>query len=175
MKKCISCLLEKELSAFDIYHYKFKKYHYIYVRKECRDCYLYRKREEYKLSYKPKSKKPKLIPGENWKQIPGFKDYFVSNLGRVKRNNKQIIKPEKTNRGYYRITLCNNNSTTRKSIHRLVAISFIKNPANKPHVNHINGIKKDNRSENLEWVTQSENQIHAFKTGLQKSKKYATI
>jgi hypothetical protein len=52
--------------------------------------------------------------------------------------------------------------------HRLLAESFIPNPKCKSQVNHINGIKSDNRIENLEWVTQSENALHSFANGLQK-------
>lgn len=70
--------------------------------------------------------------------------------------------------GYVYLPLCINGIKRRYFAHRLVAITFIPNPNNKPFINHINGNKQDNRVENLEWCTQQENNIHALKTGLRK-------
>jgi hypothetical protein len=73
-------------------------------------------------------------------------------------------------RGYYKVGLCSNNVMTQPRTNRLVAQAFIPNPENKPCVNHINGIKTDNRVENLEWCTYKENNTHAVLTGLRKEK-----
>ena len=98
--------------------------------------------------------------------------YQVSNLGNVRSyNNKnkecRLLSPNKQQKGYETVTL-KGNINKMCSIHRLVAKAFIPNPQNKKEVNHINGIKNDNRLENLEWATSSENRVHAYKTGLQK-------
>ena len=114
---------------------------------------------------------------EIWKDIPNYEGlYQVSNLGRVKRlvfinrvirkEKEQVLTPI-TTKDYYHINLYKNGKQEQKLLHRIVAKVFVSNPNNKPEVNHKNGIKTDNRSENLEWVTRSENQIHAYKTGLQ--------
>ena len=107
---------------------------------------------------------------EIYKYIIGTKcNYSVSNLGNVKslRFNKEKILSQGYNpeNGYYSVAI--NGKTSY--VHRLVALTFIPNPKNKPVVNHINGIKNDNRVENLEWNTQKENIDHAWNLGKFKS------
>ena len=94
---------------------------------------------------------------------------------KVKRNgdvisikSNRVLKPFKKQGGYWRIGLYKDGKMRHHAIHRLVAITYIPNPLLKPEVNHKNGIKTDNNIINLEWVTTSENQLHAFKLGLQK-------
>ena len=107
---------------------------------------------------------------EIWKST-GFDGYEVSNLGRVRRLHKtippRIRKLTTDTHGYLHVNLWHGGKSKHFSIHRLVAIAFIPNPENKPEVNHIDGNKLNNRVSNLEWVTSSENQRHAFDMGLQ--------
>lgn len=101
--------------------------------------------------------------------IKDFPDYYVTDTGDVYSRNYnhsgriKKIKPNLLKVGYFRVVLCKNNKPKSKLIHRIVAETFIPNPNNKSEVNHINGIKTDNRVENLEWATRSENEKHAYR------------
>lgn len=95
-----------------------------------------------------------------------YDNYFVDKEGRV-WNSKGKEKSQHLSRdGYPCVMLWKDNKGTFKTVHRFVAQAFIPNPENKPCVNHIDGDKANNKVENLEWVTYSENTIHAFETGL---------
>lgn len=111
---------------------------------------------------------------EIWKNAnhPFLKDkYVVSRDGRIKNIlTGHILKPRKESNGYLRVGITDprvpHKKSTHASVHRVVALTYIPNPENKPQVNHINGDKTDNRVENLEWVTESENQRHAYNSFL---------
>ena len=102
---------------------------------------------------------------EIWKPITNFekKGYYISNFGRIKTPNNKFKDKFAISCGYYELKI---SKSERDKIHRLVALHFIKNIDNKPFVNHKNGNKLDNRYENLEWVTNQENVIHAYDNGL---------
>lgn len=97
------------------------------------------------------------------------KDYFVTEKGKVfskrKFNKLTELKLSKTGHGGYVKVKMNNKAYF---VHRIVAKAYLINPFGKEIVNHINGIKHDNRVENLEWCTRSENSKHAYDIGLHK-------
>ena len=104
---------------------------------------------------------------EKFKNIEWYEGiYQVSNKGRVKslKSWKEIVlKPNLSNKWYLYINLCKNSGYKTYQIHRLVAETLIENSENKPQVNHINWIRDDNRLENLEWCTRSENILHSYR------------
>lgn len=110
---------------------------------------------------------------EYWKDIAGYENkYQVSNLGNVRslnyhREHKvKLLAFIPDSDGYQQVKLCKDGKVTLKRVHRLVAETFIEKVLNKDQVNHIDGNKKNNCINNLEWVTSKENMEHAFKTGL---------
>lgn len=104
---------------------------------------------------------------EIWKEIPGYEClYQVSNKGRVRglvRN--KILKQSKLTGGYLNVWLSKGGKVKIKRVHRLVALAFLPNPQNKEYVNHIDKDVTNNNVDNLEWVTQSENQKHSYMVG----------
>lgn len=121
---------------------------------------------------------------EQWKDVIGFEDlYEVSNFGNVRSKYRivyqlhkdggqarhiykgKMLKPQFNPNGYAIIDLHRSGTITRCLVHRLVALSFIENPDGKPCINHKDADPKNNRAENLEWCTQSENIQYAYDLG----------
>lgn len=114
---------------------------------------------------------------EEWKDIKGFEGFYkVSNLGRVKslsrvvntykgtkRNGERILKPKRKlmKNSYLTVCMSRKGMITTAQVHVLVADAFLPKPNCKVEVNHKNGIKSDNRAENLEWVTRKQNILHS--------------
>ena len=101
------------------------------------------------------------------KQIPGYENYKISENGIVYSSYIRRIKRTSLHRqGYLMVGLSKDGIETKLLIHRLVALTHLKNPNDYKYVNHKDGNKKNNHISNLEWVTSSENQKHAYKNGL---------
>lgn len=110
-------------------------------------------------------------PIEEWRWVPGYEGlYMVSSLGNVmsQRSGKgsspmSILKPSIGNSGYLQVVLRGNGKSKNVMIHRMVAVAFIPNYDHKEQVNHIDGDKTNNCVQNLEWVSRSENMLHAYR------------
>lgn len=115
-------------------------------------------------------------PMEKWCPVAGYEGcYAVSNYGRVKsitridergRRRAEKIRSQHVSGKYFQVTLYLGDSYKTLLVSRMVALAFVDNPYKKPHVNHIDGNKLNNKSDNLEWVTREENIQHAIRTGL---------
>ncbi len=103
-----------------------------------------------------------------WKTVDEYKNYEVSDNGTIRnKTTGHKLKPWESTGGYMYIAFCDNGKQHSKRVHRIVAKAFCSNPFNKTQVNHIDGNKKNNSANNLEWCSSSENMTHAFQTGLQ--------
>ena len=100
------------------------------------------------------------MTNEEWRVINNFPNYSVSNLGNVKNNITNKIMRQNVKGGYKNISLTNDKKRTSCKVHRLVALSFIPNPDNKPTVNHKDKNKCNNVLDNLEWMTTEEQMQH---------------
>jgi penicillin-binding protein-related factor A (putative recombinase) len=125
-----------------------------------------------------------VVAKEIWIPIKDYEGFYeVSNLGRVRSLDRivngrdgllahlkgRMVTIGKESQGYCRVSLSKDGNRKMAKLHRLIAQAFLPNPCGKPHINHKNGIKNDNRIENLEWVTPLENAKHAVRTGLYKA------
>ena len=119
---------------------------------------------------------------EEWRDVPNFEGYQVSSLGKIRGIDRlkqgrsglrltrgQEMKQMLNKKGYPEVRLRKNGTHTRL-VHKLVSSAFLVKSEGQTQINHISGIKTDNSVINLEWVTNSENQKHAYKLGLQPSR-----
>jgi HNH endonuclease len=105
-------------------------------------------------------------------ELTECKGYFLDEDGNIYNKYGHKLKLSLLPNGYLRVDL---PGRIRPRIHRLVAKYFIPNPDNKPQVNHIDGNKQNNKVNNLQWVTNQENMIHAVKNGLTNYKRSKEI
>ena len=98
---------------------------------------------------------------ERWVVVADFPAYAVSTLGRVRRRiTGVVLRPSPKPSGYVMVNLYRDKKSHTKTVHRLVAQAFLRPVPGSEIVNHINGVKFDNRLSNLEWATYSHNRTH---------------
>jgi hypothetical protein len=104
--------------------------------------------------------------------IPNILGYATTREGEVwSYKSNKFLKLMKKPNGYLSVDICSDKGIKRMYVHRLVAMTYIKNPNNLEQINHIDGVKDNNNVYNLEWCTSSHNQMHARRMGLNKVSK----
>lgn len=171
MKKvCKRCEIEKDIDYFRIKGFDNK---YMYL---CKPCEKLSKAEAYQLKQNLIKREPVCdLDEEIWKDIEGFEGYYkVSDMGRIKGVERyltkvdgntqimreQLLKPSRKKQGYLQVTLAKETKFTYNLVHIIVANHFVPNPFNLPEVNHLFGVKDDNRATQLGWSTHQDNCIH---------------
>lgn len=104
---------------------------------------------------------------EVWKVIPGFLGYFASDQGRIAKSSPyRILAQHKSTRGYLCVNIRKEGAVFTRATHRLVGFAFGIISADKDMINHIDGVKANNRLSNLEKTDYSSNMLHAYAMGL---------
>jgi hypothetical protein len=99
---------------------------------------------------------------EMWRPVDGYDNYMVSSFGNIKNSDtKKLLKLTIDNNGYYKVELYKDGNNKTQRIHRLVALAFLKNPINKPCVDHADNNPLNNHLSNLRWATTQENNMNA--------------
>ena len=162
MKVCGRCKLEKCISNFGVRGKRGD------LKAYCKPCENEYKKHRYRET--ARLGEIKNIEGEIWLPVVGYENlYEISNKGRIKATagfQEKILAIRVDKLGYTSVGISGVGKRKTVKPHRLVAIAFLPNPNGHREINHINGIKTDNRVENLEWCTRSHNMLHAHETGL---------
>lgn len=104
------------------------------------------------------SQRPENFPGEDWREVPSFPGYFASSAGRIRGRRGRIRKLFKDAGGYFRVNVSIDGKAYSRTVHSMVCEAFHgRRPTPEHEAAHGNGVRDDNRSDNLRWATYDEN------------------
>lgn len=166
-RACTKCGEPKPLAEFSLCR-KVKKDG---RRSACRTCINKQTEDDAKAEHLNMVKKYEGDIGWSW--VPGFEGLYQASVwGQIRsfyRLKPMILAPRANRDGRLLVHLNKDGESKNYQVHRLVGMAFIPNPEKKSDINHKNGNYQDNRLENLEWATRSENHLHAYANGLKKT------